>query len=87
MKFLYLRLFPRKLAKFIIIIYQKTISFDHSFLGKIIKPQGQCLFRPTCSDYALQALERYGFFMGLFLAFKRVIRCHPWSRGGYDPLK
>ncbi|NMB48727.1 membrane protein insertion efficiency factor YidD [Candidatus Kuenenbacteria bacterium] len=81
------KLFPRELAKFIIIIYQKTLSFDHSFLGKALKPQGQCRFFPTCSDYALIALDRHGLFRGLFLAAKRLTRCHPWTKGGYDPVK
>ncbi len=82
-----LKLFPRELAKFIIIVYQKVLSFDHSFWGKIIKPQGQCRFFPTCSDYTLIALDRHGLFRGLFLGVKRLIRCHPWTKGGYDPVK
>ncbi|KKS39768.1 MAG: hypothetical protein UV02_C0056G0009 [Candidatus Kuenenbacteria bacterium GW2011_GWA2_42_15] len=84
---IFLNFFSRKLAIFIIKIYQKTISFDHSFLGNIIKPRGQCRFRPTCSEYAIQALERYGFIRGICFTINRFFCCHPWSRGGYDPLK
>ena len=41
---------------------------------------------PTCSDYAYQAVEKYGSIRGLWLGFKRVIRCHPWNKGGIDPV-
>jgi len=45
-----------------------------------------CRFVPTCSCYALEALERHGLGKGLFLAAKRILRCHPFCRGGYDPV-
>lgn len=45
-----------------------------------------CRFYPSCSDYALTAIQCYGFFVGLKLAFCRLLRCHPWSDGGYDPV-
>lgn len=47
---------------------------------------GTCRFRPTCSAYALEALRRFGFWKGLALTGWRLLRCHPFSRGGYDPL-
>lgn len=46
-----------------------------------------CRFLPTCSEYALQALREYGFIVGSILAFKRILRCHPWGSHGHDPLK
>lgn len=46
-----------------------------------------CRFRPTCSVYFIQALEKYGVIKGSYLGIKRLLRCHPWSEGGYDPLK
>ena len=46
-----------------------------------------CNFEPTCSAYALEAVEKYGVFRGAFLATKRVIRCHPWRAHTYDPLR
>ncbi|GHV44541.1 putative membrane protein insertion efficiency factor [Clostridia bacterium] len=45
-----------------------------------------CRFEPTCSRYALQAVERYGAVRGGYLALRRIARCHPWNAGGYDPV-
>jgi len=46
-----------------------------------------CRFRPTCSDYSLQAIEKYGVIKGGLKSLWRVLRCNPFGRGGYDPLK
>lgn len=46
----------------------------------------QCRFMPTCSHYAIEALERHGAMMGSWLAVKRILRCHPWNPGGFDPV-
>ena len=53
---------------------------------KIFHKRHSCIFTPTCSEYAIEAFEKYGFFKGLYLSVKRVLRCNPWSKGGYDPL-
>ena len=45
-----------------------------------------CRFHPTCSDYALQALSAHGAWKGCWLALRRLLRCHPFSPGGYDPV-
>lgn len=45
-----------------------------------------CRFCPTCSQYAIQALERYGFWRGLWMALVRLLKCHPFHQGGYDPV-
>ncbi|MBQ6426310.1 MAG: membrane protein insertion efficiency factor YidD [Clostridia bacterium] len=45
-----------------------------------------CRFRPTCSQYALEAIEKYGAVKGGWLAFKRILRCNPFCKGGYDPV-
>jgi putative membrane protein insertion efficiency factor len=46
----------------------------------------QCRFEPTCSAYALQALETHGAAVGSYLAARRIVRCHPWCSGGSDPV-
>jgi len=46
----------------------------------------RCRFYPTCSDYALNALEQKGIMKGLPCMLQRILRCHPWNAGGYDPL-
>ncbi|MCI7248488.1 MAG: membrane protein insertion efficiency factor YidD [Clostridiales bacterium] len=46
-----------------------------------------CRFYPTCSAYFIQALEKYGFFKGSYLGIRRLMKCHPFNPGGYDPLK
>ncbi len=62
----------------IIIIYKKIIS--------PLLPSS-CRFYPTCSAYSLEAIKKYGPFKGLYLSIKRIIKCHPFNSGGYDPLK
>jgi|TARA_B100001094_G_scaffold315962_1_gene356596 putative membrane protein insertion efficiency factor len=61
-----------------IILYQKLIS---PFLP------GSCRFNPTCSEYSKQAILKYGVAHGVFLSFKRIVKCHPWGGHGNDPLK
>ncbi len=46
-----------------------------------------CRFTPTCSEYAIQAIEKYGALKGTYLALRRIMRCHPFGGSGYDPLK
>ena len=46
----------------------------------------RCRFTPTCSQYALEALEKYGAVKGSWLALRRILRCHPFHKGGYDPV-
>ena len=46
-----------------------------------------CRYLPTCSEYSIEALRTYGFFKGIFLSIKRILSCHPWGRGGFDPVK
>ena len=46
-----------------------------------------CRYLPTCSDYSIEALRTYGFFKGLSLSIKRILSCHPWGNGGFDPVR
>lgn len=65
--------------------YQKTISPDHGFFSQ--NSSGACRFYPSCSEYTRQAIEKYGPARGILKGFGRIFRCHPFSRGGADPLK
>jgi hypothetical protein len=60
------------------------IRFYQQVLSPLKKPT--CRFYPTCSHYAVQAVEKYGAWKGLRLAVKRVLKCHPFHPGGYDPV-
>lgn len=45
-----------------------------------------CIYQPTCSEYMMQAVQRYGVIKGVWLGVKRIARCHPFAQGGYDPV-
>lgn len=76
----------RKIAVFTIRIYQKTLSPDHgAFKG--LYPNGFCRYYPTCSEYTAQAISKRGLVVGFFLGTWRILRCNPWSKGGFDPVK
>jgi len=62
---------------FLIRFYQKAIS---PMLG------ANCRYTPTCSQYAVEALKKYGALKGGWLAIKRILSCHPWGGHGYDPV-
>ena len=59
------------------------------FYRKQISPMSppKCKYIPTCSQYAIEAIEKYGVIKGGFKALWRILRCNPFSRGGYDPVK
>jgi putative membrane protein insertion efficiency factor len=63
----------------------KLIDFYRKGISPYTPPS--CRFIPTCSEYARQAIEKYGALKGSWLAFRRIIKCHPFHRGGYDPLQ
>ena len=69
----------------IIKFYQKTFSPDHGFT-KIFYPFGFCRFKPSCSDYAIDAINKYGSIKGILMASWRLLRCNPWNKGGFDPV-
>ncbi|MDA3839950.1 MAG: membrane protein insertion efficiency factor YidD [Patescibacteria group bacterium] len=85
-KLIYIDFLFRKLFVLVIKFYQNTISPDHGFF-KYLYPHGYCRFRPTCSDYSIQAIEKHGIIKGTIKASWRILRCNPWNKGGYDPLK
>jgi putative membrane protein insertion efficiency factor len=67
----------RRVAVAPIVVYQRLVS--------PALPR-RCKYEPTCSAYAVQAVQEYGILRGLILAAWRVLRCNPWSHGGYDPV-
>lgn len=67
----------RKMAVGLIVFYQRAIS---PLLGPA------CRYVPTCSEYTREAIERYGTFRGSWMGMKRLSRCHPFHKGGYDPV-
>lgn len=75
----------KKILLLLIKIYQKTVSLDHGLLSHFF-PTRVCRFHPSCSHYAYGAIERFGIWKGLWLGSKRVLRCHPWNDGGFDPV-
>lgn len=77
---------PKKIVIFCIKIYQKTLSPDHG-LFKLLYPHGYCRFTPTCSDYGIEAINKYGVLKGGLKAVWRIMRCNPFNKGGHDPLK
>lgn len=60
------------------------IKFYQKFISPIFPPS--CRYTPTCSQYTLEAVEKYGPIKGLFLGFKRILRCNPFFPGGEDPV-
>lgn len=77
----------KKLLLASIRFYQKTKFFHGYIMRSLFLTDKVCRFVPTCSEYTYQAIDKYGSAKGLWLSFKRVIRCHPWNKGGIDPVK
>ena len=69
--------FIKKIIIYLIRAYQVTPMHAHFM----------CRYKPTCSEYMAQALETYGLFKGLYLGIKRILRCNPFGKCGFDPLK
>jgi len=72
-----MRNFLKKILFYLIRLYQK-------FLSPLCP--GCCRYRPTCSQYVIEAINRHGILKGLLLGIKRILRCHPWGGSGYDPV-
>lgn len=68
---------PRRLGMGVIRAYQR-------FISPALPPR--CRFAPSCSQYALEAVERYGLAKGVWLGVRRIVKCHPFHPGGYDPV-
>lgn len=71
------------MKKFLLIL----IKIYKKFLSPANFGINTCRFTPSCADYTYDAIQRYGAFKGTYMGMKRVIRCNPFSKGGYDPVK
>jgi len=74
----------RMLVITMIKFYQKTLSMDHGPL-RHLHPNGFCRFKPSCSQYGIDAVENLGVIKGGIKTVWRIARCNPWNSGGYDP--
>ena len=72
------------LRDILIFIPMLLIRFYQRAISPLTPPS--CRFTPTCSQYAAEALQKYGLFKGGWLALRRILRCHPWGGSGYDPV-
>jgi len=75
----------KKLTLFIIKIYQKVFSLDQG-IPSFFHSTRICRFHPSCSQYAYEAVEKFGVRVGIWMGIKRISRCHPWNDGGWDPV-
>lgn len=73
------------IKSFLTLALKCLILFYRWFISPMLRPR--CRFLPTCSQYTLDAIDRYGPYRGSILAFKRLCRCHPWGGHGHDPIK
>ena len=71
----------KKLIFYLIRMYKKYISPIFHFIGV------DCKYYPTCSDYMVEAIEEFGVIKGCLKGIKRILKCNPFSKGGYDPVK
>jgi putative membrane protein insertion efficiency factor len=75
----------KRIILFLIKIYQKILSTDQGWVSHLISHRS-CRFYPSCSEYTYQAINRFGVLKGFWIGLKRIVRCHPWNDGGYDPI-
>lgn len=73
------------LNKLFSIVFIHIIRFYQKYISPLKGPT--CRFYPTCSQYSIEAIKKYGALKGLMLSIKRILKCHPFHPGGYDPLK
>ena len=81
-----MKFYSRYIVINILKFYQKIFSFDHG-LPRFFYAFGFCRFRPTCSEYAIAAIAKYGLAKGGLKSLWRILRCNPFNKGGYDPVK
>lgn len=63
----------------------KLVNLYRNYISPM-KGRSACIYIPTCSQYAIEALEKYGALKGSYLTVRRILRCHPFAKGGFDPV-
>lgn len=78
----------KNFSQYIILSLSKFLIAPIRFYQRYISPMSppSCRFTPTCSQYAIEAIQKHGPIRGLWLAVRRILRCHPWGGSGYDPV-
>ena len=79
-----MRTILKSISKFLSLLLLLPIYLYRNCISPLTPPA--CRFTPTCSQYAVEAIKKYGPFKGLYLAIHRILRCHPWGGHGYDPV-
>lgn len=72
------------MKRFLTALFLLPVYFYKYCISPMMPPA--CRYVPTCSEYAIQAIKKYGPLKGSYLAIKRILRCHPWGGSGYDPV-
>jgi len=80
-KYYLLKELNRYLSKLLIYL----VRFYQKYISPLKGPT--CRFYPTCSQYSIEAIRKYGALKGIYLTIRRLLKCHPFHAGGYDPLK
>lgn len=77
---------PKQLILKLIRIYKSSQLYTGPIFVHLFMTDRVCKFKPTCAEYTYEAVDKYGALKGLWMGFGRIIRCHPFSKGGYDPI-
>jgi len=73
------------IKKFLTNFVVSLINFYKYLISPLLG--NNCRYLPTCSEYTKESVKKFGIIYGIWLGLKRIIKCHPWGKGGYDPIK
>ena len=73
------------IKKFLTNFVVSLINFYKYLISPLLG--NNCRYLPTCSEYTKESVKKFGIISGVWLGLKRIIKCHPWGKGGYDPIK